>query len=272
MKELDRVAAEIRGGGAVAFTGAGMSAEAGIPTFRDPGGLWDRFDPETFGTWQGLMREAMERPDGLAAFLAELRRVFAAAHPTPGHMALSRLESAGLLDGVVTQNVDGLHQDAGSSRVLEIHGSFLRLAGTMCEHRSTITRAELVENLDRAIIGLRSSFVASLASVLPPCPSCGRPARPDYVAFGESPQGFDEALRLVRSARVLLVVGTSGEVFPAASLPDAAKAAGGLVVDVGPAGTGVPSDLVVRGEAGKVLPSLVDLVLQGYAGADHGGA
>ncbi|HYH27503.1 MAG TPA: Sir2 family NAD-dependent protein deacetylase, partial [Actinomycetota bacterium] len=203
-------------------------------------------------------------PDGLASFLAELRRVFATARPTAGHRALARLEGAGLMDGVITQNVDGLHQDAGSGRVVEIHGSFLRFAGIECGHATEVAREELVAALDRAITGLRSAFVASLAAVLPPCPACGLPARPDYVAFGEPPHHFAQAEEMARSARMLLVVGTSGEVFPAAALPDIARRAGAIVVDMGPDDTDIAADLRIDGRAGEVLPMLVDRVLQGY--------
>ena len=257
---LDDAARALAGGGAVAFTGAGMSAEAGIPTFRDPGGVWERFDPDVYGTWEGLARASLERPDGVAAFLAELRRVFARARPTPGHHALARLEDDGLLDAVVTQNVDGLHQEAGSRRVVEIHGSFSRLVGLVCSHREEIGRQRFVEALDRAMTGLRSAFVPSLAAILPRCSIDGAPMRPDFVAFGEPSQAFEEADDLVRAARVLLVVGTSGEVFPAAELPERARAAGAVVVEVGRGETRVPADVRLDGDAGVILPALADAV------------
>ena len=241
----------------VAFTGAGVSAEAGIPTFRDPGGLWERFDPSRFGSWEGLGREAMEHPDDVAAFLGELRRVFATARPTEAHVALAGLEELGLVDGVITQNVDGLHQEAGSRRVLEIHGSFTRLVGMVCSHGEEIDRRRFVEVLDRAIGGLRSAFVPSMASILPRCSVDGGPMRPDFVAFGEALHGFEEAETLARRARVLLVVGTSGEVMPAASLPDTARAAGATIVEVGPGDASIRADIRLRGRAGEVLPALI---------------
>src|SRR5881396_3454727 len=105
-------------GDVVAFTGAGVSAESGIPTFRDPGGLWDRYSPMRFGTFEGIAREAMEHPDELADYLTEMKEAFAAARPNPAHVALADLERAGLLSGVITQNVDGLHRDAGNTNVI----------------------------------------------------------------------------------------------------------------------------------------------------------
>src|SRR5919201_4276783 len=110
---LEAAAQAVSRGDFVAFTGAGVSAESGIPTFRDPGGLWDRYSPMRFGTFDGIAREAMEHPDELADYLTEMRAAFAAAKPNPAHRALAELERAGLLTGVVTQNVDGLHVEAG---------------------------------------------------------------------------------------------------------------------------------------------------------------
>ena len=251
----------LAGGGVVAFTGAGISAESGIPTFRDPGGIWDRFDPSEFGTWDGLMALAMTRPDALASFLVELRRMFAAAAPGAAHTALAHLEAGGILDAVVTQNVDGLHQAAGSRRVVELHGSFSRTVCLMCGGRDDVARDELLANLDRAVVGLRSAFVPSLASLLPRCWRCEGPVRPDFVAFGDTVQDLPEAEDLIRECRVLLVVGTSGEVYPAAALPEGARRSGATVIDVSAGPTDVPSDLRLRGRAGAILPAVVELVL-----------
>jgi NAD-dependent deacetylase len=244
----------------VAFTGAGVSVESGIPTFRDPGGIWDRFDPSEFGTWDGLARLAMGRPDQLAEFLIELRRVFAAARPSLGHTALARLEAEGLVEAVITQNVDGLHREAGSRRVLEIHGSFTRTVCLACGVRRPIGREEFLADLDRSILGLRTAFIPSLASLLPRCEVCDGPTRPDFVAFGEAVQDFDEARALAAGARVLLVVGTSGEVYPAAELPALTSGSGGTVVEVGPGPTEVPADLRLVGDAGEVLSALVERI------------
>lgn len=251
------------GGGVVAFTGAGISAESGIPTFRDPGGVWDRFDPREFGTWEGLASLAMTRPDALAEFLSELRRVFAGARPGPAHRALARLDRAGLMGGVITQNVDGLHQEAGSGNVIEVHGSFRSTRCLSCGRRGELGLQGFLDNLDRAIIGLRSAFVPSLAALLPRCERCGGPARPDFVAFGEAVQDMAEAEAMARSCRVLLVVGTSGEVFPAAHLPEAARAQGATVLEVAAGETHIRADVRLRGRAGEVLPALADDVISG---------
>jgi NAD-dependent deacetylase len=259
---LDRAAAEIARGGVVAFTGAGISAESGIPTFRDSGGLWSRYDPREFGSWQGVMDLAMTKPEALAEFLGELRRAFGSARPAPGHAALATLEENGLLAAVITQNVDGLHQDAGSRRVVELHGSFRQQVCLVCGHRERVTRQEFLDGLDRAIIGLRSAFVASLASLLPRCSRCVGPARSDFVTFGEEVRDFPEAESLAKGCRAMLVVGTSGEVFPAADLPVVASTGGALVVEVVGGPSEVRSDIRLPGRAGEVLPALVDRALR----------
>lgn len=258
---LGEAARLLAGGGVVVLTGAGMSEEAGIPTFRDPGGLWDRFDVAQFGTWRGLAGLATSRPDVLAEFLAALRRAFAGARPGPGHRALARLEGAGLVEAVVTQNVDGLHQEAGSRSVVEIHGSFLRNRCLACGRAEAASREEVCAGLDRAVVGLRQAFVPSFESLLPKCSSCGGPARPDFVAFGEMLHDFARAEELAARCRVLLAVGTSGEVYPAASLPQMARSAGATVVVVASGPTSLAGHLLVEGKAGRVLPELVDAAL-----------
>ena len=258
---IGRAADLMRPGQVVAFTGAGISADSGIPTFRDPGGIWDRFDPADFGTWEGLAGLAMTRPDALAEFLAELRRVIGLARPGPAHLALAELEAAGVLDGLVTQNVDGLHHDAGSTGIIEIHGSFRRTRCLSCGHRGEVSREEFLRNLDHAITGLRAAFVPGLASLLPRCDLCGGPARPDFVAFGEAVHRLDEAEGLVRRCRVLLVVGTSGEVFPAARLPEEARAAAATVVEVATGPSFIEPDLRLEGRAGDILPELAKDVI-----------
>ncbi|MDP9340810.1 MAG: NAD-dependent protein deacylase [Actinomycetota bacterium] len=253
---MERAAEAIAGGDVVAFTGAGISAESGIPTFRDPGGLWSRFDPDRFGTWEGLSREAMTRPDGLAEFLAALRRAMSDAKPNPAHHALATLERAGLVNAVLTQNVDGLHQEAGSEQVVEIHGSLLERRCLACGCAERVPRREFLAGLDHAIRGLRTAFVPSLLSLLPRCANCDAPTRPGTVAFGEQVRDFERAEGLAGRCRTMLVVGTSGEVEPAAGLPRRARELGALVIHVGPGPTWVTADVEITAPAGRVLPEL----------------
>src|SRR5438309_3766171 len=202
---LPAAAEAISNGDVVAFTGAGMSAESGIPTFRDPGGLWDRYDPRRFGTFDGIAREAMEHPDELAAYLTEMKDAFSAARPNPGHLALAELERAGLLVGVVTQNVDGLHREAGNTDVVEVHGSNRSRRCMSCGVVEDIEREEYLAAMERTIQGLRTAFVSSYQSLMPRCRVCGGPARPDVVAFGEAVKDFGRAERLAERAKTLLV-------------------------------------------------------------------
>lgn len=146
--------------------------------------------------------------------------------------------------------------------MVELHGSFSRQVCLACGRRWDARREEFLEDLDRAVAGLRSAFVPSLASLLPRCTACGAPARPDFVAFGEAVQGYREAEDLASGCRTLLVVGTSGEVFPASRLPEEARAAGGFVIEVAPGLTFVDADLRLTGEAGTTLPGVVELALR----------
>jgi NAD-dependent deacetylase len=260
VNEVAEAADAIGRGDVVAFSGAGISAESGIPTFRDPGGLWDRYSPMRFGTMEGIAREAMEHPDELADYLTEMRAAFANARPNPGHTALADLERRGLLVGVITQNVDGLHREAGNTTVIEVHGSHLRRRCLSCGIAEDVTRENYLESMGRTIEALRTAFVPSYQSLLPRCRVCGGPARPDVVAFGEAVKDFHLAERLAERARVLLVVGTTGEVYPAAALPELARSRGATIVEVAKGPTSIDPDIRLEGEAGRILPELVRLV------------
>jgi NAD-dependent deacetylase len=198
----------------------------------------------------------MTHPDELAGFLSALRTTFVHAKPNAAHRALAEMEHAGLLTAVITQNVDGLHQEAGNLEVIEIHGSLHRRICLVCGTEERVTRGDFLDGLDRAIVGLRTAFVPSLASVLPRCHVCGGPTRPGFVAFGERPLRFDEAKSLAAAARSMLVVGTAGEVEPAATLPRLARTAGAPVVHVGGESL-VEADVDLRGRASRLVPLVV---------------
>jgi NAD-dependent deacetylase len=246
--------------GIVALTGAGISAESGIATFRDEGGFWDRFPPEQFATWDGLLDTFARSPDGLAEFLVEVLRPVAVARPNPAHLALAELERHRPVT-IVTQNVDGLHQEAGSTDVKEVHGSLFRLVDADGRPRGAITRqrlTEVVEAIERARRG--GSTQEELLDAFQPVLGVGTADwyRPDLVMFGDrlSEADWEQSLEAVRCCSVLLCVGTSGMVMPAAGLPYEARAAGARVVSVDPA-EGYDADLWLRGPAGQVLPQLI---------------
>lgn len=245
----------------VALTGAGISAESGIPTFRDPGGIWDRFDPAEVGTFPGMLRFLISKPWEGIEFLRGLRSVFASACPNPGHEAIAELERLGHLRCVITQNVDGLHQRAGSVRVLEMHGTFARSRCMGCAAVLPATIEDFLCELDQMVVKLGSYMVSHPAHLLRRCP-CGGLVRWDFVAFGEAVQCLDEATVEAASCDVMLVCGTSGVVYPAAALPELARDRGALVVEVNPDATELSgvADVSLRGRAGDVLPELVAAV------------
>lgn len=199
-------------GGAAALTGAGISVPSGIPDFRSASGLWARYDPFEYATIEAFRRD----PEKVWTFLRELERTVQGAEPNPAHEALAQLEHAGWLDGVVTQNVDALHQRAGSRRVVELHGSGARLVCPRCGRVYDAAQAARLGDPPRCV--------------------CGAILKPDIVLFGEPlpPGVYERAVSLVEGAPVLLVVGTSAEVFPAAGLPERSRRRGGLIVEINP--------------------------------------
>lgn len=244
----------------VVFSGAGISAESGIPTFRDAEGFWQRFPPERFATWSGLLQTAVTRPRAVAEFVLNVVEPIALADANPAHLAVAQLE-AHAATTVVTQNIDGLHQSAGSTRVLEIHGSLMNVVDVRTGQRvRELRRAELsaLANALRTYVAKEQSLFALLRSLrrLYPLDLRGR-HRPGLVLFGDAmaEPAWSEARRAVAACDVMLAVGTSGAVYPAAELPDQAEAAGATVISIDPHpcfGIGLP------GAAGAVLPRLVN--------------
>lgn len=228
----------------VALTGAGISVESGIPDFRSLGGLWSVFDPGEYATLSCFLRQ----PEKAWKLFRALGRTVAGKGPNPAHAALASLESAGRLAGIVTQNIDGLHQAAGSRRVLEIHGDWTRLQCLGCGRLEPFLPGHLEEG------------------PIPACPACGRPLKPNVVLFEEAVRAMDEIQELIRPCDVLLVVGTSAEVAPASLLPSQVHGNGGLVLEFNLGPTQLTAELggtrtqLVRGPAGITLPRLVERV------------
>lgn len=229
----------------VVLTGAGVSAESGIPTFRDAlTGLWARFDPERLATEAGFRAD----PALVWRWYAERRAAIGHAQPNPAHRAIAALETRGRPVAVVTQNIDGLHARAGSHQVLELHGNILR--------------AKCLEGCgDPERIDARYDWRHDPRTP-PPCPRCGAPLRPDVVWFGELlPQDvYDRAEQAALRCDLMLVVGTSGLVHPAAGLPLLAREAGARIVVINPESTSLDrlAARVLHGPAGSVLPKLVE--------------
>ena len=229
----------------LALTGAGVSAESGIPTFRGEGGLWKKFDPVKVASIDYFLAD----PGAYWSVSRDRGRIALAARPNPGHLALAALEAAGHLAAIVTQNTDGLHQDSGSRRVIEVHGS-----------------GRTVQCLDCGTREPRSEVQARLEVEMPPrCRSCGGIfLKPTVVLFGEPmPQpAVQEAFALARDADVMLVVGSSLVVSPAAEIPLAAVRAGArmIVVNAEPTPFDDLAEVVIRGRSGELLPEIVRLI------------
>lgn len=222
----------------VVLTGAGISAESGVPTFRDVmTGLWAKYNPQELATPQAFVRD----PRLVWEWYAWRRELVSKVEPNAGHRALAELERRVPRFTLITQNVDGLHQRAGSRRVVELHGNILRVKcfdeGTVIEHWE------------------------ETSEVPPRCPNCGGPLRPDVVWFGEAlpDQTFNEAALAALACDVFLSIGTSGVVEPAASLPLVALRRGARVALVNPEETPLLSETVdfLQGAAGTILPLLV---------------
>lgn len=225
---------------AVALTGAGVSVESGIPDFRSAGGLWDRFDPEEYATISAFI----EDPEKVWRMLREMEEVVRQARPNKAHFGLGELERMGILQGVITQNIDNLHQEGGSRNVIEYHGNASGLTCLKCGARF---RAE--EKRDE----------------MPPRCRCRKILKPDVVFFGEAipPEALSESYRLAAGAGVLMVVGTSALVSPANTLPSIAKSHGAKIIEINKERThltGTLTDLFLQGSAGEILASLVETV------------
>lgn len=251
LDQVAEVAAALAGARAVAvLTGAGISAESGVPTFRGPDGLWRKFRAEDLAT-----PEAFERDPGLVWEWYRWRRQrMGSVAPNAGHLALARLEPRYPAFTVVTQNIDGLHVLAGSRRVVELHGNIWR-------DRCMNDPAHRFEARESAALHERAG-----SGNVPRCP-CGELLRPDVVWFGEGldPQRLEEAVEAVSAAEIVLVVGTSSVVYPAAALPGMARRAGARVVEINPEETPISDQahVILRGRAGDVLPGLERLAWGG---------
>ena len=235
----------------VVLTGAGVSAESGIPTFRDAGGLWDRFRPEELANVEAFLRN----PELVQAWYRHRREVAQSKQPNPAHHAIRELEEMTPDFTLVTQNVDGLHARAGSQNMLELHGNVMRSYCIDCGRDA--------EDLPASEPG---------GGEVLRCTACGGMIRPGVVWFGEMlpEEAIQAAYRASEAADVLLSVGTSAIVYPAAALPGLARRSGAYVAEfnVEPSALAHEMDEVVLGPAGTTLPRLVALVRE----RRHGGS
>jgi NAD-dependent deacetylase len=224
------------------LTGAGISAESGVPTFRDEDGLWEKFDPQELANVEAFL----DNPELVQGWYRHRRQLVTEAEPNAGHRALADLEAHVPNLTVITQNVDDLHNRAGSSTVIELHGNITHNYCMDCE------RPADAATVDAAI---QDGHPAR-------CEDCDGLIRPDVVWFGEMlpPDAVEKADAATTQADVFLSIGTSAVVYPAAQFPMEARANGAYVAEVNPDTTGITGEVdeSIRGPAGEVLPALHD--------------
>ncbi len=233
----------------VALTGAGISVESGIPPFRGKGGLWEKFDPMKVAHIDAFLDD----PEIVWKLLIkDMKTLLDTARPNPGHTGLADLERLGILQTVITQNVDGLHQAAGNSDVIEFHGNFAWQSCLDCSRRIQTSQVDL--------------------SQMPPRCSCGGILRPDCIFFGEMipHDALIRSQQLSAACDVMLVIGTSAMVQPAATMPLIAKDNGAAIIEINPEPTPLTSrisDLPLMGGAGRIMPQLIEAIQRRLATA-----
>jgi len=239
MIPIDSAAADIyaAANNTIALTGAGISVASGIPHFRGSGGIWENHDPEEYGTIQAFQRNPAKVWGALKIFCDITDK----AKPNPAHFALARLEELGYLRTIITQNIDGLHQEAGSNNIIEFHGNNRWLVCQKCRGRYPST--EIVIDL------------------LPPLCACGGVLKPDIVLFGEMipRDALYRSCLEANNCSVVIVIGTSAVVEPAASIPRIASKAGAKIIEINPEKE-MPSDIHLSGFAEEVLPILIEKI------------
>ena len=227
-----------------ALTGAGISIESGIPPFRGKGGLWERFDPFEIAHIDAFRRDPVKV---WTVLVKEMKDIVDRARPNDAHAGLARLEEQGRLKTVITQNVDGLHQMAGNTDVIEFHGNFAWQRCMDCGHKIETRRVTLEE--------------------IPPRCGCSGILRPDAVFFGEMipEEAMWRSRQTAAECDLMLVVGTSAVVQPAAMMPVLAKQHGARVIEINPEPTPLTaeiSDNLIRGKAGEVMNGIMDALAQ----------
>jgi NAD-dependent deacetylase len=232
----------------VALTGAGISTPSGIPDFRSQkSGLWEHANPMEVASIQGFRY----RPELFYEWIRPLMATMLAAKPNPAHLALAQLETKGILQSIITQNVDLLHSEAGSKVVYEVHGHIREATCIQCfEHYPA-----------RPVI---EKLLESETLVVPLCPACGGVLKPNVVLFNEQlpARVLSKANQFVVNADVMLVVGSSLEIYPAADMPYQVKKRGGKVIIINFSKTEFDpmADIVIHGNAAEVLPRIVELL------------
>jgi len=223
----------------VALTGAGISVESKIPPFRGKGGLWEKIDPMEYAHIDAFKKNPTKVWNVL---LKDMKEIIDKAIPNDAHKGLARLEELGILKTIITQNIDGLHQMAGNTDVIEFHGTYAWHRCMDCKNRCKSSRIDLTN--------------------IPPLCNCGGVYRPEVVFFGEiiPPEHLWRSRQVASDCDLMLVIGTSATVQPAALMPLIAKKSGSKVIEINPEETpltGIISDYLILGKAGEVMSSII---------------
>jgi len=243
--QTERALQILRRGYTVAFTGAGVSTPSGIPDYRGPNGLWKQFDPKDF-----TLEAFLSDPEKYWIKRMERKKAgfdILDAKPNPAHFAITEMQKLDLIREIITQNTDGLHQKANSSRVIELHGSAIHCVCIECGKRYPAREAE-------------ETFAKT--SMAPKCPKCNKILKPDVVFFGEKLDSLnlELATQSVTNCKSILVVGTTASVYPASIFPRIAKRAGAQLLEVNEGPTELTdnlADLTLLGNCAEILPNLV---------------
>jgi NAD-dependent deacetylase len=221
----------------VVLSGAGISAESGIPTFRSKGGLWEKYDPTIYASIEVFR----EDPSKYWTIRGDFIRKYEAFQPNPAHLALVDLESKGIIRYVITQNIDGLHKKAGSKNVVEIHGSLREINCLKCGKEYLAPR---------------------IPDGMPPYCKCGGVLKPNTVLFGEQlPQeALVKAYKETTACKAMLLIGTSAVVYPAAALPSLAKQHGAKIIEINIEKSFPDADYFIEEKAGTALPNIVSAI------------
>jgi NAD-dependent deacetylase len=227
-----------------ALTGAGISVDSGIPDFRSEGGLWKRYDPHEYATLDSFMQD----PTKFWTMGRELAETILKAQPNAAHLALAALEQKGKLVGIITQNIDNLHQVAGSKNVIELHGNYLRAYCIECKEE---------------YVGKEVHKRVAQGEIPPTCEKCGGVLKSEAILFGEPlPEApMEQAIALCRKTDLMLVVGSSLTIFPAAFLPQVAKNAGAAVIlnNLDGVNKNNVANIILKGRASEILPLIIQL-------------
>ncbi|MBN2125462.1 MAG: NAD-dependent deacylase [Deltaproteobacteria bacterium] len=222
----------------IALTGAGVSVESGIPDFRSAGGLWSKYDPAEYATITAFRQD----PERVWKMLNDMDELVGRARPNDAHIGMGDLERMGYLNGIITQNIDNLHQAGGARDVIEYHGNSSTLSCLWCGNRYGAQERR---------------------DVNPPRCECGKILKPDVVFFGETipPDAMNRSFRLAASCQALLVVGTSAVVSPANTIPTIAKQNNAKIIEINKESThltGTVTDIFLQGSAGELIRALVE--------------